>query len=218
MPRSALRHGSRAQALTTNRFGLVRLLILASEVVLTAGVAIAHGERYSLREIAGLALIVAGVAVVFAHGQAEPAPRAAATPPAVIGAAWSQTARLTRPPGWRRTRPAISRSRRAAATAAAGCGEVADQGVLGDRAWGRGGRAAGPSRPSGGAAAGAGAVRGGAAGARGGRRPGPRRRRRRSGRGSRRRGSAGCSRRRGRPSGCPGPPSPRGPGRGRCGR
>ena len=74
-------------ALTTSRFGLVGLLILASEVVLTAGVAIALGERYSLREIAGLALIVAGVAVVFAHGQAEPAPRAAATPPAAIAPA-----------------------------------------------------------------------------------------------------------------------------------
>jgi drug/metabolite transporter (DMT)-like permease len=73
-------------ALTTNRFGLVGLLILASEVVLTAGVAIALGERYSLREVAGLALIVAGVAVVFAADGAEPAPRSAATPPVAAAA------------------------------------------------------------------------------------------------------------------------------------
>ncbi len=51
-------------ALPANRFGIVVLLILASEVIITAGVAVALGERYSLRELAGLLLIVVGMAVV----------------------------------------------------------------------------------------------------------------------------------------------------------
>lgn len=62
-------------ALTGSRFGIVGLTILASEVLITAGVAVALGERYSLREIAGLLLIVAGVAIV---GQGEERPAAAA--------------------------------------------------------------------------------------------------------------------------------------------
>ena len=54
-----------SQTLAVTRFGLVALLILGSEVLLTAGVAVTLGERYSLREIAGLLLIVAGIAVVY---------------------------------------------------------------------------------------------------------------------------------------------------------
>ena len=41
-----------------------RPLILASEVLVTAGVAVALGEHYSLREIAGTLMIVVGMAVV----------------------------------------------------------------------------------------------------------------------------------------------------------
>ena len=51
-------------ALPGNRFGIVVLLILASEVLITAGVAVALGEHYSLREIAGILMIVVGMAVV----------------------------------------------------------------------------------------------------------------------------------------------------------
>jgi multidrug transporter EmrE-like cation transporter len=51
-------------ALPGNRLGIVVLLILAGEVLLTAAVAFALGERYGLREIAGLLVIVAGIAVV----------------------------------------------------------------------------------------------------------------------------------------------------------
>ena len=69
-----------SSALSGNRFGLVGLLILASEVVLTASVALALGERYSLPEVAGLALIVAGVAVVVATDRAESAVQPATSP------------------------------------------------------------------------------------------------------------------------------------------
>lgn len=51
-------------ALAGNRFGIVVLLILAAEVLITAGVAVALGERYSLREVAGLVMIVVGIVVV----------------------------------------------------------------------------------------------------------------------------------------------------------
>jgi uncharacterized membrane protein len=51
-------------ALPHNRFGIVGLLILSSEVLITACVAVALGERYSLREILGLTLIVIGLVVV----------------------------------------------------------------------------------------------------------------------------------------------------------
>ena len=58
-----------SQALLGNRFGIVVLAILASEVLITAGTAISLGERYSLRELAGIAMIVAGMVVV-CHGEA----------------------------------------------------------------------------------------------------------------------------------------------------
>ena len=51
-------------ALPGNRFGIVVLLILASEVLITAGVAVALGEHYSPREIAGILMIVVGMVVV----------------------------------------------------------------------------------------------------------------------------------------------------------
>ena len=75
-----------SRALTVDRFGLVVLLILASEVVITAAVAIALGERYGLRELAGLLLIVTGMAVVCtpapSDAEAPPAPAAPAAAPA----------------------------------------------------------------------------------------------------------------------------------------
>ena len=73
-----------SQALTSDRFGLVVLLILASEVLITAGVALALGERYGLRELAGLLMIVIGMAIVCTHAPSDagapsgPAPHEAA--------------------------------------------------------------------------------------------------------------------------------------------
>ena len=65
-----------SRALPIDRFGMVVLLIIAFEVLITAGVALALGERYSLRETAGLAMIVAGMVVVCAGapGPTGPAP------------------------------------------------------------------------------------------------------------------------------------------------
>lgn len=51
-------------SLQGNRFGIVVLVILGSEVLITAAVALVLGERYGKPEIAGLALIVVGMAVV----------------------------------------------------------------------------------------------------------------------------------------------------------
>lgn len=74
-----------SSALATQRFGLVGLTILASEVLITAGAALALGERYSPREIGGLLLIVLGIVIV-CHGEARasarPSPDAVAEPAA----------------------------------------------------------------------------------------------------------------------------------------
>jgi drug/metabolite transporter (DMT)-like permease len=71
------------QALHAARFGIVVLAIQALELLITAGVAISIGERYSLREIAGVALVVAGM-IVASQGEGHPqAPTAA--PAAALG-------------------------------------------------------------------------------------------------------------------------------------
>ena len=73
-----------SMSLAGNRFGLVVLVILGTEVLVTAAVAIATGERYGTREIAGLAIIVLGMVVVFgaegSHAEPGPDPPAIATP------------------------------------------------------------------------------------------------------------------------------------------
>ncbi len=51
-------------ALSGNRLGIVALLIMGCEFLVTAGVAIGFGERYSSRELAGLLVIAGGIAIV----------------------------------------------------------------------------------------------------------------------------------------------------------
>ena len=54
-----------SMALPVARIGIVLVTILAFEVIITAAVALALGERYSLREGAGLAAILVGTAILF---------------------------------------------------------------------------------------------------------------------------------------------------------
>jgi hypothetical protein len=57
-------------ALPGNRLGIVVLLIIGSEVLITAGVCLVLGERYSFREVAGLLIIFGGILLVFGGGEA----------------------------------------------------------------------------------------------------------------------------------------------------
>ena len=62
------------------------LLILASEVLVTAGVALALGERYPLRELAGLLMIVVGMVVVCTHAPSDAEAQQRPVPHANAGA------------------------------------------------------------------------------------------------------------------------------------
>ena len=75
-----------SRALPIDRFGMVVLLILAFEVLITAGAALAFGERYSLREMAGILMIVAGMIVV-CSGAPRPSGAAVEWPVAEAGPA-----------------------------------------------------------------------------------------------------------------------------------
>jgi hypothetical protein len=52
-------------ALPTARLGVVLVLILAFEVVLTWAISIAIGESYGAREMVGLISILAGIAILY---------------------------------------------------------------------------------------------------------------------------------------------------------
>lgn len=67
-----------SMALPGARLGIVLILILAFEVLLTAACSLALGERYTGREIGGLLAILIGLAVLFdAEGSRHEAARAA---------------------------------------------------------------------------------------------------------------------------------------------
>ena len=76
-------------ALPASRFGMVALLILAFEVLIAFGAAAALGERYSGRELLGLVVIVAGIAIVYDANAAR-----AASPPAAGAPQGAATSRF----------------------------------------------------------------------------------------------------------------------------
>lgn len=58
-------------ALPSARLGIVLLLILAFEVVLTAGVSFALGEAYRPSELLGMATILLGIVILFSAEEAR---------------------------------------------------------------------------------------------------------------------------------------------------